>query len=79
MRPKCGRTGVVRANRPPRSDEDEAFESAYFGIGTLHGVSDEGPPEEPSEIWLPMHRSGSRQGGWVRRPVAQHPIGFRRP
>lgn len=64
----------------PRAEDDDEIAAAFFGTGTLHQLT-EPEADDPPGIWLPMHRSGSRFGGWRRRPVDPPPrvIGFRRP
>lgn len=65
----------------PRADDDDLYPT-YLGIGTVNAMT--GPKEtpEPPGVWLPMHRSGSKYGGWRKQPIAEaprRPIGFRRP
>lgn len=67
---------MANARPLPRSDDDDTSPT-YLGIGSVHAVSEERP--EPPGIWLPMHRSGSRFGGWRKQSVEPptRPIGFR--
>ena len=65
---------------PARSHEDETdVESTILGVGQAHSIREDNEPPQPG-IWLPDHPSGSRFGGWHRRPVSmRRPIGFQRP
>ena len=50
--------------------------------GNAHAVGEpEQSTDEPPSIWLPLHRSGSRFGGWRKQSLAASPrtIGFRPP
>lgn len=63
----------------PRSEDDDDFPT-FFGIGQVQQLADT-EPDEPPGVWLPMHRSGARFGGWQRRSIEApaRVIGFRRP
>jgi hypothetical protein len=66
----------------PRADYDDDPYPTILGIGSLQAVSaPEEEPDAPPAIWLPMHRSGSRLGGWQRHVLTapRRPMGFRRP
>lgn len=61
-------------------DEDEVFAAPVIGTGSLHSVREVDEADEEPGIWIPMHRSGSRLGGWQRVAVQRRRhLGFRRP
>lgn len=63
----------------PRADDDTIY-LTYLGIGTVQSIADPDEVADPPGVWLPMHRSGSKYGGWRKQPISEaprRPIGFR--
>lgn len=65
--------------RKRASEDEEAMSATFLGIGSVNSAMAPDDREEPG-LWLPNHRSGSRYGGWQRKPIApRRSLGFRPP
>ncbi len=65
----------------PRADDEDSW-PMYLGIGSVNINEAPDDQPEPPSIWLPEHRSGSRFGGWKKRPFTaptKRTLGFREP